>query len=70
MLYAEIPGSLVLEPKGGDSRLRIGLGTESQTFQVLESEPEPKLRHSKSRNRNLNRKSDIPSLRIGTGIEI
>ena len=42
----EVPGSLVSEPKRQDSRFKsrlgTGLGFESQTFQVSESEPESK----------------------------
>ena len=65
---SEILGSLVSEPKHRDSRFKscLGIGIEIQAWKVSESVSEPKLRHSKSRNR----KSDIPSLRIGTGIQI
>ena len=38
----------------GLKSLEIGLGTETQTFQVSESEPESKVRHFKSWNRNRN----------------
>ena len=68
-----IPGSLVSEPKHRDSRFEsrpgTGLGIEIQSVEDSESVSEPKLRHSKYRNQNRNRKSDIPGLGIGTGIE-
>ena len=56
---AEIPGSLVSEPKHRDSRsksrLGIGLGTDFKLKGDSESVSEPNLWYSKSRYRNRNR---------------
>ena len=42
-------------PNLGLKSLRISLGTETQTFQVLESESKVRLCESQNQNRNLNR---------------